>query len=569
MKMLQAGPLAAGYENGFLRRIAYGENEVLRMIYFALRDHNWNTFPCHIENENISFSDTEFQITYDCFNSDGGVTVMEWKASIHGKDDGSITFELRGSATENFRKNRAGFCILHPLNLTRTDVTITHPDRSKTVSPFPLEVAPENPFKNIESMEWISSDIPFSLFFEGDIFETEDQRNWGDASFKTFCTPLDKPFPVELKRGDKVFQRITFKPLAKLPPAKPSRPYVSLREAGIRSLLPFFGIGESTETRSLSPDAAEQIRALNLRHYRVDVHPGNDNWVADFSGVYEIGFGLGLPLEAVLHLTENYREEIEAFVVVGLQNRVRLRKILLLKTKSLVTGEETTDVVSQLKAAFPNVLVGGGTNYNFNELNKNHFSPGELDYISFSIDPQEHAFDDLTIIENMEAHEHMIRSAKGIYGVSMPVHVSPITLRKRFNPYATNPADLFISESAKADPRQKEVFAALWTFGSLCSLTKGGAASVTFFQTAGDQGIVSLNGTPYPVYETLKTFSPYQGKEVRILDSSQPLAVQGMVLGGKFLALMNLAQQDQTVRFNDSELSLRPFEMKLRELHRS
>lgn len=567
--MLQAGPLFAGYENGFLRRITYGESEVLRMIYFALRDHNWNTLPFRIENENISFGDADFRITYDCFNTDGGVTVMEWKAAIQGKDDATITFEIRGTATETFRKNRAGFCVLHPLNLTGTHVTVTHPDQSKTTHAFPAEIAPEDPFKYIESMEWRSADVPFALFFEGDIFETEDQRNWGDASFKTFCTPLDKPFPAELRRGDKVFQRITFKPLVRLAPPKPSRTHIFLRETGTRSLLPFFGIGESTETTGLGSQAVDLIRALNLRHYRVDVYPGNDNWVTDFSGAYEIGFSLGLPLEAVLHLTEKYREEIGAFVAVCLQNRVELRKVLLLKTKTLVTDQKIIGEVSQLKAAFPRVLVGGGTNYNFNEINKNRFSPGELDYVSFSVDPQEHAFDDLTIIENMEAQSHLIRSAKAIYGESMPVHVSPITLRKRFNPYATNPADLHISESAKADPRQKEAFAALWTFGSLCSLSKGGAAAVTFFQTAGGQGIVSNEGEPYPVYHTLKTFLPYQGKEVSILESTEPLAVQGMVLDGKFLALMNLTQEDKTVQFNDMEVSLSPLEMKMHGLYRS
>lgn len=568
MKTLQAGPLTAGYENGFLRRIAYGENEVLRMIYFALRNHNWNTIPCHIENENISLSETGFQITYDCYNTDGDVTVMEWKASIHGKDDGTITFEIGGTSKENFRRNRAGFCILHPLDLTGTAVTVTHPDQSKTIDPFPVKIAPENPFKYIESMEWRSSEVPFALFFEGDIFETEDQRNWGDASFKTFCTPLDKPFPVELKRGEKVFQRVTFRPLRKLLPPQPSRKHIFLRETGTRSLLPSLGISESTEVRSLRSEAVELIRSLSLTHYRVDVYPGDDNWVTAFSKAYEIGFSLGLPLEAVLHLTDRCREEIEAFVVVCLQNRVKLRKVLLLKTKGLVTSQEMIGEVGQLKAAFPKMLVGGGTNYNFNEINKNRFSPGELDYISFAVDPQEHASDDLTIIENMEAQEHLIRSAKAIYGASMPVHVSPITLRKRFNPYATNPADLFISETAKADPRQKEVLAALWTFGSLCSLSKGGAAAVTFFQTTGDQGIISTDGVPHPVYDTLKTFSPYQGKEVRIVESSEPLAVQGMVLDGKFLALMNLTQEEKNIRFNDAELSLRPQEMTMHALHR-
>ena len=60
-----AGPLQCGYDNGFLRRIAYGNNEVLRMIYFAVRDHNWNTMSASIENENVSATGEGVEITYD------------------------------------------------------------------------------------------------------------------------------------------------------------------------------------------------------------------------------------------------------------------------------------------------------------------------------------------------------------------------------------------------------------------------------------------------------------------------------------------------------------------------
>ena len=36
----------------------------------------------------------------------------------------------------------------------------------------------------------------------------EDQRNWTDASFKTYCTPLARPFPVPVQAGDRVDQRV-------------------------------------------------------------------------------------------------------------------------------------------------------------------------------------------------------------------------------------------------------------------------------------------------------------------------------------------------------------------------
>ncbi len=44
---------------------------------------------------------------------------------------------------------------------------------------------------------------------EGDAFETEDQRNWSDASYKTYVRPLSKPRPYMMAKGTTDSQRIT------------------------------------------------------------------------------------------------------------------------------------------------------------------------------------------------------------------------------------------------------------------------------------------------------------------------------------------------------------------------
>jgi len=43
---------------------------------------------------------------------------------------------------------------------------------------------------------------------EGDTFETEDCRNWTDASFKTYVRPLARPWPYTRKAGEPVTQSI-------------------------------------------------------------------------------------------------------------------------------------------------------------------------------------------------------------------------------------------------------------------------------------------------------------------------------------------------------------------------
>src|SRR5690348_12759087 len=128
MKTIKAGAVTAGYENGFIRRVSYGENEILRLIYFALRDENWNTFENHILNEEISADDETFDIRYVCFNERAGERLLEWRVRLAGNRDGSIVFTLHGTAKKNLLKNRAGFCVLHPLSLAGEECNILHPE---------------------------------------------------------------------------------------------------------------------------------------------------------------------------------------------------------------------------------------------------------------------------------------------------------------------------------------------------------------------------------------------------------------------------------------------------------
>ena len=44
---------------------------------------------------------------------------------------------------------------------------------------------------------------------EGDTFEMEDQRNWMDASYKTYVRPLALPWPYTLAKGEKLSQRVS------------------------------------------------------------------------------------------------------------------------------------------------------------------------------------------------------------------------------------------------------------------------------------------------------------------------------------------------------------------------
>lgn len=499
MQSLKSGPFEIGYQNGFLRQITHQGVEVLRMMYFALRDHNWGTFAQLITNEVVDSQEDSFSVSYTCTNiNEAQAAIFEWSVRIHGDNDGTITFEIQGETLQAVRRNRAGFCILHPIQGTAEQpVTIFHEENAKTETYFPRYIAAQDPFLDIRAMQWRAGNGgEYRLDFEGDIFQTEDQRNWGDASYKTFCTPLSRPFPVQLQPGDKVWQRVTLR-LISIPAAS------SLPRSEEKSLRKQFqlGVAASVETERLSEKAVELLKSLNLGHYRIDLALSDSNWITKFSNYCENAALLNLPLEVALFLGDAFEVQLADFMGVCKQNGLKVKHLLLFSDQQLVTSQSLIDYIPNLKRELPNTKIGVGTDHNFTELNRNRFDVGEADFVSFSFDPQEHAFDDLSLLENTETVQYSVASAENLYG--KPVHLSFIALRKRSNPYATNPVDFVLPLEKQIDSRQKTNFAKVWTAKVLEHLSLTNVVSVTMFRTVGELGIMNEEGEEYPVFEAL------------------------------------------------------------------
>jgi D-apionolactonase len=564
MQIFNAGAFTVGYLNGFLRRIKYGDVEVLRMIYMALRDQNWNTYEPIIQEEEVVKLANEFIVNYECFHQANDEKIFKWHVLIKGSNDGEITFEIKGQAIKDVLKNRAGLCILHPLTGTAgAPCELTHSDGSRTNSLFPTTISADNPFKDLRAFRWKCEGKMYSLLYEGDGFETEDQRNWCDASYKTFCTPLSKPFPVLLKAGDTVYQKVTFKSeevLSKIPYTDKPIEIVTL---GKMSALPSIGISASTETETISEENILALRALKLHHYRVEVNLSHAEWIDKFEADCNSAAELRLPLEIALHV--NGSRELKSFREACATLQPEIKQIILLSDNSAATPQTLVNEATSVKTWCPSALIGGGTDYNFRELNVNRFDGSRLDFISYSIDPQEHATDDLTIIENIAAQAHTVQSARDLYGSAKRVHISSLTLRKRFNPAATVTSDKILPNERKTDVRQATEFAAVFTLGSIKSLAMAEANSVTFYQSIGRQGVMSVDGEKYPVYRVLQQVLSMKNAQVIHTVSSDPTAADALLLtngANTDVILVNYTAAGQVLVFEDKKYALRPYEIK-------
>ena len=132
------------------------------------------------------------------------------------RPDGTIAFTFAGEARSTFEKNRIGLCVLHPMHqYAGSSVTGRRTTGVQLDLRFPELVAVEQPIDGFTDLAALTYDAPgglrLELTFEGEAFETEDQRNWIDASFKTYGTPLSLPRPAILRQGTRIEQRVTLR----------------------------------------------------------------------------------------------------------------------------------------------------------------------------------------------------------------------------------------------------------------------------------------------------------------------------------------------------------------------
>ncbi|MGH2866718.1 MAG: hypothetical protein ACRDNK_04000, partial [Solirubrobacteraceae bacterium] len=149
--------------------------------------------------------------------------------------------------------------------------------------------------------------------------------------------------------------------------------------------------------------------------------------------------------------------------------------------------------------------------------------------VSYALMPQIHADDERSIVEGLEAQADVVRSARALAG-GRPIAVTPVTLVPRHGPLGERLA------VARTDARQASWFAAAWTLGSLSQLARGGADSVTYYETIGERGISPLedlavtHGGESPLYRLLAELADWRASRVLQCTINDPLRAAGLAL---------------------------------------
>ncbi len=513
---LRAGPLTLAFEDGDLRQIALGAVEVLRRIYVMVRDHAWNTFPGRIARIEQDIGADRFRIAYTAEHrgmiEGAGELAYDSEVVLAGDPDGRITVAFSGRNRIGFDANRVGICVLHGPGYAATPVEISRVDGARDRRVFPRLILPTEPFTDIAAMAFAPrAGLPARLEFQGAVFETEDQRTFGDASFKTFSTPLRMPRPVRVAADASHRQQVS---LTVGPGGRAAERAWPIQRAAVRvgeplpTPMPRIGIGVGA--RALAAEEAELIRALAPAHLHIALRPCAPGWAEALARASATACAIAAPLEAMVVVPEGataaHLGAISELAARASALEAQVGAWILVSESGVPSDAFIAAALARLAQATPGALRGAGGWLSYCMLTNNRPDATRLDLLSFSMDPQGHAMDPTTVMENIGAVGAGVAGAQSLAGTA-GVAVSPLRFMPRADQAANNPR-------RARDPRHSALFGAAWTLGALSQAALAGAARVSVAEAVGPEGVLA-EGVPgrqvHPLFHVLAVATALAG----------------------------------------------------------
>ncbi|WP_159591756.1 D-apionate lactonase [Chelativorans xinjiangense] len=525
---LRAGPLAADLVNGNLRTIRFGESEVLRAIAYVVRDRDWGTYEPQLSGLSVEEGERRFEVRYSAACGGPSESTLRFDAVITGRSDGTLVFDVTAWPEGDFETNRCGFCILHPIvGLAGRPVTVEHVDGSVAETKLPELIDPWQPFKDMRA---ITHEVRPGLFaecrMEGDTFEMEDQRNWSDASYKTYVHPLEKPWPYVLASGEEMRQAVSLAIRGTASPeASTGREHpVRLEAGGEGPALPEIAVvvyPQDVEPALLSLEELKRLGPQGLL-FHFDLTSGHGLEELERFAALASGYPARTTLECVLTCEGDLDAELSGVTEMVRRAGLRLDAVAVspsVDRQSTPPGSAWPDcppleeVYAAARCAFPDIRLGGGMLSYFTELNRKRAPADLIDFITHCTCPIVHAADDLSVMQTLEALPFITASARAIFG-GTPYRIGPSTIAMRQNPYGSttkdNPRRQRIA-MANRDPRHDGLFGAAWTIGYAARVVGARLEQLTPSGFVGPFGVLAGDGEPAPAGEPRPIFHAVAG----------------------------------------------------------
>lgn len=530
-RLLTAGPLTAVLEDGNLRTIAFSGVEVVRAVNYLARDTSWGTYKAKLSNVTISEREASFEVGYDglCAGPQGN---FSYRMTIRGDASGELILEADGVALTDFPTNRTGFVVLHPAEAAGGRLSIRHSNGEVEETTFPALISPDQPAFDISALTHEPAPgMVCTVVMEGDAFEMEDQRNWTDASFKTYVRPLSKPQPYVIHKDAKDIQRITVSVRTKTQaPRQATGRTATLKLGGPAGGMPSIALFIDPDDLAAAAASASLLGPVPEIIVRFDGARGHDERTLDKAASFASALGARLAVEAILDAVDPGVEATtiaDAIRLSGIEPSALLvsprREFKTRPSGYLPAGERPIgELVDALRAVGIVGPIGAGTPSLFTEFNRNP-PTGNADFVFFGNSAIVHAADEQSVMETLTVYPAVMETARHLCP-GKPIWLGPCTIGMRHNPYgetvAPNPG-LSRVPAADIDPRQRALFGAAFAAG-VAQAADTAVDRLILVAPTGPFGLLNADGSRRPLQAVHAQLAAAAGAERYAASSTHP-----------------------------------------------
>ena len=546
---VEIGPLKCLLDGETIRAISWYGTEVVRAVAWPVRDQSWITLPQTVESESLDIRDgvARHQITFSIVD---GALQCGLVATLAAT--GNVSVELTMTATRDFRTNRAGFTLLHPVEgVAGEKLDILHADGTLEHSEFPRLIAPAQPAMDIAGLRHEVAGVTVDIAFGGEVFEMEDQRNWTDASYKTYCRPLVVPFTYTIAQGETIRQTIAITLQGGDHDSTPAEALpLKLKANGT---LPQIALAVEPGWLPDS-DGLDLIARTGIGSLQVRIGTAIDNGFLAEASRLAAAIEASVDMEVVVPGAADPQRHLTKVAEALNSAKLEPATILVIPEAYLMShqpsgpwpdGPSPTDCIEAARAVFGAARIGGGVLTNFTEFNRCRPNPAACDFVGHGTTAIVHAADDRSVCETLEALPFVFASVQHL-GEGKPHRLGLVSIGMRSNPYGANVAEnptQIRQTMAKHDPRQCGIFAAAFAVGALDATLGSAVETIALAAPAGPFGILSrpqpvprahfdehTDAVVYPIFHVVRAAAAMAGR-MRLDLSDLPDGLCGFATG--------------------------------------
>ena len=462
----------------------------------------------------------------------------------------------------------------HPVEVAEVDGQVVQ-------TLFPQVIDPVQPIMNIRALTHeVAPILKVTCTMLGDTFEMEDQRNWTDASYKTYVRPLGLPHPFVLEAGESIEQAVELHfegaASAQADGAGGGTPEITVAVGAEAGRVPQIAMGLEWHSTHATMARAEQLAGLDPAYLSCyfDARDADSEAMRGFRPVAD-ALGCNLALEAVLPDLVNPGETLRSIAETASAASARFGSVAVSPAEDLgfvIPGTVFEDMspyetlYAAAREAFPGNAIGGGSFMYFTELNRKPPPFDGLDFVIHSTCAIVHAADDRSVTETVETLPYIIHSGRSLFG-GKPYCLGPVGIGTRTSSFGGGPAPNPHSARGamcRNDPRQRGLLGAAWHLGIAARAAEGGVTSLILGAPTGDHGLLHHPGdTPqpwfdehggrFPVWHVMRGLYAASGRPRRATEVSVPREVQALAFetdAGLELWVANLMGEERRVRLD-------------------